>query len=306
MLAFAAPYLLLLAVISTQGPLPRVTHAEGPVSADASGVRTSGRAEIALPDGSLVHMDARTIVRFPTDAALAVDDGRIVMRAITDVEVATPNARLIFDAGTVAIVLVDARSGRLLVNVPQGAVTMRTRYAAITRVITGQSAMMTSATAVPWATAYSRVQLDAFTLWSDARAASIGRADWAASDISGAYVGSTPPCTGYPSWTAPCWVLPLPAQPGQGPAPPPSYAPNYAPNYGPNYTPDYSGTPPTVAPSPSTGPRGPHESPPPATSPSPPGTAPAAQPASPPPPPTAAPPAKPRRGARPPERPPSS
>jgi hypothetical protein len=49
-------------------------------------------------------------------------------------------------------------------------------------------------------------------------------------------VPSTPPCTGWPSWTAPCWVLPRPHSA-------PSGAPNYEPNYAPNYTPNFNVSP---------------------------------------------------------------
>ena len=239
----AAPLAMALAVTVTDTPLPRLTHAEGVVAADSTGVRTgAGRAEIALADGSIVHVDTSTFVAYPNDAALRLDDGRVVLRAKTGFDIETPGARLDLEPGTVAIVIADRRPGRLLVSVPVGVVTLRTGYASITRVVAGQSAMMTSAASVPWATAYTRVQLDAFTLWSDARAASTGvgvaAADWAASDLSGTTVGATPPCTGYPSWSAPCWVMPAPSpsrhRPGQ-PLPRPSSAPNFAPNYAPHF-----------------------------------------------------------------------
>ena len=169
---FAAPLAMVLAVTVTDTPLPRLTHAEGVVAADSTGVRTgAGRAEIALADGSIVHVDTSTFVAYPNNAALRLDDGRVVLRANTGFDIETPGARLDLEPGTVAIVIADRRPGRLLVSVPVGVVTLRTGYASITRVVAGQSAMMTSAASVPWATAYTRVQLDAFTLWSDARAA---------------------------------------------------------------------------------------------------------------------------------------
>jgi hypothetical protein len=101
---------------------------------------------------------------------------------------------------------------------------------------------MTSPTAAPWAAAYTHAVLDRFAIWSDVRIAASGRAsasadDWAASGLSSATLGSTPPCTGWPSWTAPCWVLPpayqKPWRPGLH-SPPPS-APSYAPNYTANF-----------------------------------------------------------------------
>jgi hypothetical protein len=196
---------------------------------------------LTFPDGSLVHIDTSTALSYPAGASLRLDDGRVVVRAAGPVLIDTPGAQLGLNPGTVAIVLVDGASDRLLVSVPVGTATLRTRYASITRIAAGQSAMMTSATALPWATAYTRVQADTFTLWSDARAAASGTgvaaADWAASDLSGIRTGTTPPCTGYPSWTAPCWVLPAGPGPRQHPGvtSAPSFAPNYAPSYAPNF-----------------------------------------------------------------------
>lgn len=280
---FAAPLALAVAVAVTSAPMPRLTHAEGDVSSSSTGVRTAaGRAEIALPDGSLVHVDTSTVLSYPPDANLRLGDGRVVVRAAGAVDVETPAARLDLDARTVAIVLVDRAADRLLVSVPVGAASLRTRYASTTRVVSGQSAMMTSATAVPWATAYTRVQVDGFTLWSDARVAATGAgvaaADWAASDLSGIRPGATPPCTGYPSWTAPCWVLPAGPPPRPHPnGPPPSYAPNFTPNYAPNFN-TRPPTPPATPGSSGSPHQPPASPPPPATS----TPAPTSQPAPPP------------------------
>ena len=235
---FAAPLLLALAVASVQTPLPRMTHAEGRVVADRSGVRTSGgRAEVLLGNGSIVHLDAGTAVRFG-EPALTMEDGRVVIRAAdVPLQIATPFATLYAGPGSVCTLSVDAAGGRLLVNVAAGEATLQTRYAHATRVMAGQSALMTSPTAVPWAAAYTHAALDRFAIWSDARAAASGASnpagDWAASGLSSATLPSTSPCTGWPSWTAPCWVLPAPQ-------PTPSYAPTYAPNYAPNYTPNFN------------------------------------------------------------------
>lgn len=253
---FTAPLVLALAVTSTQPPLPRMTHAEGLVTAGTTGVRTGGgRAEILLRDGSIVHLDAGTAVRYAEAMALVLDEGRVIMRAANQpVDIDTPLASLRLQPGTICTLLVDRGAGRLLVNVAAGELALGTRYAHTTRVVAGQSALMTSPTAVPWAAAYTHAHLDHFAIWSDARMAAGGQAAygadaWAASGLSGATFGSTPPCTGWPAWTAPCWVLPpahqKPWRPR--PLPPPSYAPNYAPNYTPNFN---------VHPAPGAGPEG--------------------------------------------------
>ena len=184
---FAAPLALVLAVTVTDTPLPRLTHAEGrrhrkcrrrPDRWRARGNRAARR----------LHRPRRYDHRcqLSNDASLRLDDGRVVVRTRGAVDVDSPGARIEIEPHSVAIILVDRAGGRLLVSVPAGALALRTRYASITRVVAGQSAMMPSATSVPWATAYTRVQIDAFTLWSDARAASTGAGvaagDWVASD----------------------------------------------------------------------------------------------------------------------------
>jgi hypothetical protein len=253
---FAAPLVLALAVTSTQTPLPRMTHAEGLLTADTYGVRTAGgRAELVLADGAIVHLDAGTTVRYAEALAFLLDDGRVVVRAgDQSLEIETPLAALRLQPGAICTLLVDASAGRLLVNVAVGELTLRTRYAHTTRVVAGHSALMTGATSVPWPAAYTHTQLDHFAIWSDARMAASGQtaygaSDWAASGLSGASFGSSPPCSGWPSWSAPCWVLPPAYQkPWRSrPLPPASYAPNYAPNYTPNFN---------VSPGPGTGPGG--------------------------------------------------
>jgi hypothetical protein len=236
---FAAPFVLALAVTSTQTPLPTMTHAEGLVTAGTFGVRTAGgRAELVLADGAIVHLDAGTTIRYADALAFLLDYGRVVVRAgDQSLEIETPLAALRLQPGAICTLLVDAGAGRLLVNVAVGELTLRTRYAHTTRVVAGHSALMTGATGVPWAAAYTHTQLDHFAIWSDARMAASGQTaygagDWAASGLSGASFGSSPPGTGWPSWTAPCWVLP-PAYRKRRPRPlpPPSYAPNYTPNF---------------------------------------------------------------------------
>lgn len=239
---FAAPLLLALAVATIQSPLPRMTHAEGRVVADGTGVRTGGgRAEVLLGNDAIVHLDAGTTVRYG-DPAVGVEDGRVVIRAASvSMQIVTPVATIHVGAGAVCMLTVDAAAGRLLMNIAVGEATLQTRYAHSTRVTAGQSALMTSPTAVPWAAAYTHAALDPFAIWSDARMAAAGRrtasaTDWAASGLSSSSVPATPPCTGWPSWTAPCWVLPRPHSA-------PSGAPNYEPNYAPNYTPNFNVSP---------------------------------------------------------------
>jgi hypothetical protein len=278
---FAAPLLLALAVASTQAPLPRMTHAEGLVVADVTGVRTTGgRAEVVLGTGATIHIDAGTAVRYGDPVIL--DDGRIVVRAAAaPLQIETALGTLHVGPGAVCTLTVDAAAGRLLLNVAAGEATLRTRYAHTTRVLAGQSALMTSPTAVPWAAAYTPATLDHFAIWSDARVAASGHAtgtadDWVASGLSSATFGTTPPCSGWPSWTAPCWVLP-PAH--QRPSRPWPGAPTYAPKYAPNYTPNFNVGPNATPPPPGAGSpdhqRRRHQPPPPQAAPPPPQTPPA-------------------------------
>ena len=114
---YAAPLAMVLAVTVTDTPLPRLTHAEGVVAADSTGVRTgAGRAEIALADGSIVHVDTSTFVAYSNDAPLRLANGRVVLRAKTGFDIETPGAKLGLEPGTVAIVIADREDWNLDVS----------------------------------------------------------------------------------------------------------------------------------------------------------------------------------------------
>lgn len=270
--------LLVAALVAAAPALPRVSHLGGTGQATAPGVRTAGgRAEIVLA-GALVHVDASTAIRFDGATALTVDDGRVLVRTPeTDgLDVAVPYARVKLAPAGVYSLIVDRRRERLLLRVIAGEALLTTEYGSSTRVAARQIAMMTSATSVPWASAYQPVAWDAFEVWSDARIAAAG---WG-TGILYREAGSARECSTWYAATNPCWWVPgygVPVPPPGGPPLPPSYAPSYTPNYAPNYTPNFTVKPATPPPAP----------PPPAARPGPAPTPPPYPPPAPPPPPPA-------------------
>ena len=87
----------------------------------------------------------------------------------SDLEV--PYARLRLAPSAVYNVLADATHSRLLVSVIAGRVELQGRYSQGTSIGPGQMVMMTSATAIPWATSYQPAGWHRFELWSDSRLA---------------------------------------------------------------------------------------------------------------------------------------
>ncbi len=297
------PIVLALSLALAQGLEPRITYVEGSVALSPDGVRTAGgRAELMLASGTLVHVDGASTVQFDRTGTLTLSSGRLLVRTgngpLSDLEV--PYARLRLAPSGVYNVLADATHSRLLVSVIAGRVELQGRYSQGTSIGPGQMVMMTSATAIPWATSYQPAGWDRFELWSDSRLAHAawqsGSAAYEALADSGVVLNTypaSPTCSSWMSVDNPCWIVPPPSGPGGPPyrPEPPNYAPNYRPNYTPNYNVPPAGPSPTPH-GPSTGrpegqgPGGSNPEPPPSARPSRPET-----PARPTPPPTSAPPA---------------
>jgi hypothetical protein len=235
-----------LATASSQTGGIRISHLEGTVTvADDALATTGGRAELQLPDGALVHVDAGTTIGWSHLGVLTLHSGRVLIRSAAHaaVLVQTPTATLRLWPSGIYTILVETGTRRLLVSVAGGEAAIETRYGATTRVTAQQMAMMEGATGVPWAAGYVPVTLDGFALWSDARTwaagAMAGRASATGLQSGAAIVVGPAPCVWHPAgW--PCgyasWAHPLP--PGQSP---------YAPTYAPNFTPSF-GVPPTPQP----------------------------------------------------------
>ena len=281
------PIVLALSLAVAQGLEPRITYVEGSVSLSADGVRTGGgRAELVLPNGTLVHVDAASAVHFDRSGALRLSHGRLLLRTGNGLpsELDAPYARLRLAPSGVYNVLADAVQGRLLVSVIVGRVELQGRYSQSTSIADKHMVMMTSATAAPWSAPFQPAGWDRFELWSDSRMAQAawqsGSAAYQALADSGVVLNTypaSPTCSSWMSVDNPCWLLPaypstLPGRPPYRPEPP-----SYAPNYSPNYTPNYNVPPPGATPAPlrpSTGrpkehgPGGSHPPPPPPATPS--------------------------------------
>ena len=160
-----------------------------------------------------------------------------------------PYARLRLAPSGVYNVLADAAHGRLLVSVIVGRVELQGRYSQGASIAPGQLVMMTSATAIPWATSFQPAGWDRFELWSDSRLAHAawqsGSAAYEALADSGVVLNTypaSPTCSSWMSVDNPCWIVPPQTWPGGPPYRP--EPPNYAPNYRPDYTPNYNVPPP--------------------------------------------------------------
>ncbi len=242
------PIVLALSLALAQGSEPRVTFVEGHVSLRPNGVSTGGgRAELVMPDGTLVHVDGASEVRFDAAGTLSLSEGRLLLRTgrgpASYVDV--PYARLRLGPSGVFHVLADAAHGRLLVSVVVGRVDLEGRYGQSTPVQSGQMVLMTSATSALWATPFQPAGWDRFERWSDTRlyqAWQSGSASYDATadgDVALNTYPASPTCSSWMSIDNPCWLLPaspatLPGVPPYRPGPP-SYAPNYRPHYAPNY-----------------------------------------------------------------------
>jgi len=252
------PIVLALSLALAQGLEPRITYVEGSVALSPDGVRTAGgRAELVLASGTLVHVDGASTVQFDRTGNLTLNSGRLLVRtsngAPFDLEV--PYARLRLAPTGVYNVLADAAHGRLLVSVIAGRVELQGRYSQGTSIGPGQMVMMTSATAIPWATSFQPAGWDRFELWSDSRLAQAawqsGSAAYEALSESGVVLNTypaSPTCSSWMSIDNPCWIVPPQTWPGGPPYRP--EPPNYAPNYRPHYTPNYNVPPPGAAPTP--------------------------------------------------------
>jgi len=260
------PIVLALSLALAQGSEPRITYVEGSVSLFPDGVRTAGgRAELVLPNGTLVHVDGASAVRFDASGSLSLNDGRLLLRTGTGLpsHLDVPYARLRLAPSGIYNVLADAAHGRLLVSVIAGRIDLEGRYGQSTPIHGGQMVLMTSATSALWATPFQPAGWDRFELWSDARlyqAWQSGSASYDPIAESGVVLNTypaSPTCSSWMSIDNPCWLVPaypstLPGVPPYRPGPP-GYAPNYRPNYAPNYNVPPPGTLPGAPQRPSAG-----------------------------------------------------
>ena len=146
-------------------------HTEGTVVATADAVTTSiGRAEILFADGTLLHVDADSSVRWEAAGPLALDNGRVLLRTGTGgwLDVVLPFARVTLAPAGAYGLLVDASHARLLVTVMAGGADLQTSAAQATL---GPSEMvvLTESTSRLVVTAFEPTPWDMFMLWSRAR-----------------------------------------------------------------------------------------------------------------------------------------
>jgi len=147
------------------------THTEGAVVATPDAVATgTGRAEILFADGTLLHVDAESSVRWAAAGPLALDNGRVLLRTGTGgwLEVVLPFARATLAPGGAYGLLVDASHGRLLVTVMAGGADLQTAAAKAT-LGPSELAVLTGPTSRIVATAFEPAPWDTFLLWSRAR-----------------------------------------------------------------------------------------------------------------------------------------
>lgn len=147
------------------------TYAEGDVVAVSDAVSTTmGRAEILFADGTLLHVDANTRVRWAAAGLLTLEHGRILLKSGMGgwLEVALPFARATLTPGGSYGLLVDASRARLLVSVTAGSADLQTSAAQASlgplqmTVLTDQSTRIV-------ATAFDPAPWDSFPNWSRAR-----------------------------------------------------------------------------------------------------------------------------------------
>jgi hypothetical protein len=146
-----------------------------PTSVDAA----AGRAEVLFGDGTLLHVDADTRVRWVSGRALALDDGRVLVRTGTAgwAEVALPDGRVTLAPGGTYGVLVDAEHERVLVSVGAGRADVESsRGAAAVPLQAMQLVVLTGPDSRPVPTAYVPATWDTFLQWSAARSAELAAA----------------------------------------------------------------------------------------------------------------------------------
>ncbi len=152
----------------------RVTHTEGVVFVDRDGVHAqSGRAELVLPDGALVHLDVYTDVQVDASGRLIVRQGRVAIRTasiapwtriglpLAAARVAPGGAYMILTDPIRRHLLVSVSAGRAEIDGSQGSAVLGARERAI--IFDG------SGTPVP--TTFTPERDDPFGQWSEARLA---------------------------------------------------------------------------------------------------------------------------------------
>jgi hypothetical protein len=147
------------------------SHTEGAVVATTDAVATgTGRAEILFADGTLLHIDAESSVRWAAAGPLALDNGRVLLRTGTAgwLDVVLPFARATLAPGGTYGLLIDASHARLLLSVTAGGADLRTSAAQATL---GPSDMVviTESTERIVVTTFEPAPWDTFLLWSRAR-----------------------------------------------------------------------------------------------------------------------------------------
>lgn len=163
--------------VLTVGPAPalaaqRVTHTDGVVFVDRDGVHAqSGRAELILPDGAIVHLDVDSDVQVDQAERLIVRRGRVAIRtpAIAPwTRIALPTATAALAPGGAYSVMFDPVRQHLLVTVSAGRAELESpRGGAI--LVGGQRAVMFNGSGAPVPTTFTPTPGDRFAQWSEAR-----------------------------------------------------------------------------------------------------------------------------------------
>lgn len=150
----------------------RVTHMEGVVFVDRDGVHVqSGRAELRLPDGAIVHLDVNSDVQVDQAERLIVRRGRVAIhtQAIAPwTRIALPTATAVLGPGGAYDVMFDPIRQHLLFTVYAGRAEVQSpRGGAI--LVSGQRAVMFDGSGAPLPTSFTSTEGDRFAQWSAAR-----------------------------------------------------------------------------------------------------------------------------------------
>lgn len=147
------------------------TYAEGAVVAVGDAVATTiGRAEMLFADGTLLHVDADTRVRWAAAGPLTLEHGRILLKSGMGgwLDVALPFAQVTLAPGGSYGFLVDASRARLLVSVTAGSADLRTSTAQAA-IGPSQMVVLADVSSRIVVTAFEPPAWDAFARWSRAR-----------------------------------------------------------------------------------------------------------------------------------------
>lgn len=151
----------------------RVTYTEGVVFVDRDGVHAqSGRAELVLPDGAIVHLDVYSDVQVDRAGRLVMRQGRVAIRTAAIApwtRVALPAAGVALAPGGTYGLLFDPIRRHLLVTVDAGSAEVESPRGGVS-LVAGQRAMMFDGSA-PVPTTFTAVRDDSFEQWSSARLA---------------------------------------------------------------------------------------------------------------------------------------